>query len=169
MIAKQGTLQGKKVEYLGWERFERAVGRKPAQEILYDKAPLMQQDIVLVPCNPLGTQHWFLLAVLPKDHEILVLDSLAGGFVKPTAKVTINKMWMLLAELDSSLDASQWNFYFNRPTDLPQQQNDYDCGVFTCVYARCLVLKHPVPDHIPSFREVMVLELHQRKLQTFGT
>ena len=108
VIAKQGTLQGKKVEYLGWERFERAVGRKPAQEILYDKAPLMQQDIVLVPCNPLGTQHWFLLAVLPKDHEILVLDSLAGGFVKPTAKVTINKMWMLLAELDSSLDASQW-------------------------------------------------------------
>ena len=25
MIAKQGTLQGEKVEYLGWERFERAV------------------------------------------------------------------------------------------------------------------------------------------------
>ena len=75
MIAKQGTLEGKKVEYLGWERFERVVGRKPAQEILQGKAPLMQQDIVLVPCNPRGSQHWFLLAVFPKGHEILVLNS----------------------------------------------------------------------------------------------
>ena len=131
---------------------------------------MMQQFIVLIPCNPLGTQHWFLLAVLPKNHEILVLDSLAGGFVKPTAKITVNKMWTLLAELDSSLDASQWNFYFNRPTDLPQQQNDYDYGVFTCLrVCKMLVQKHPVPDHIPSFREVMVLELHQRKLQNFST
>lgn len=128
----------------------------------------MQQDIVLMACNPQGTQHLFLLAVSPKDQEILVLDSLAGGFVKPTAKRAINKMWMPLAELDSNVDASQWNYYYNTPTDLPQQQNDYDCGVFLCMYARRLVLRHPMPDKIPIFRQVMVLELHQRKLQSFG-
>lgn len=169
VIARQGRLQGQNVEYLGWERFERVVGTKPAEEILCDKAPLMQQDIVLVPCNPLGTQHWFLLAVLPKDHIILVLDSMAAGFVKPTAKTAINKIWMLLKELDSSIDASKWSFFSNRPTDIPQQPNGYDCGVFVCLYARCLVLKHPVPDHIPTFREVMVLELHQEKLYSFGS
>ena len=90
----------------------------------------MQQDIVLVPCNPRGSQHWFLLAVLPKVHEILVVDSLAGGFVKPTAKMAINMMWTLLAGLDSNVAARHWDFFYNTPTDLPQQQNDYDCGVF---------------------------------------
>lgn len=39
VIAKQGTLEGKKVEYLGWERFERAVQRKSAQEIRKARHP----------------------------------------------------------------------------------------------------------------------------------
>lgn len=114
LIAKEGVLQGKKVDYIQWERFEKAVGRIPARDVLRGKAPLMQQDVVLVPCNPQGSQHWFLLAVLPKGHQILVLDSLAGQFVKPTAKRAISKMWMLLLELDSSIGDHQWNCYSNK-------------------------------------------------------
>lgn len=92
LIAKQGWLQGKNIEYLGWERFEKAVGRSPARDVLRGKAPPMQQDLLLVPCNPRGSQHWFLLVVVPKKHQILVLDSLAGEFVKPTAKRAVAKM-----------------------------------------------------------------------------
>ena len=86
LIAKQGRLQGKNIEYLGWERFDKEVGRSPARDVLRGKAPPMHQDLLLVPCNPRGSQHWFLLTVVPKKHQILVLDSLAGEFVKPTAK-----------------------------------------------------------------------------------
>lgn len=83
LIAKQGATQGSKVECIGWERFEKAVERQPAKDVLKRSAPLMQQDIVLLPCNSEHSQHWFLLALMPKQFQILVLDSMAGNFIKP--------------------------------------------------------------------------------------
>lgn len=167
LIAKQGALQGSKVECIGWECFEKAVGRQPAKDVLTRNAPLLQQDIVLVPCNSENSRHWFLLALLPKQFQILVLDSTAGSFIKPTAKKAITKMWMLLNELDATIDASHWKFIANKPTDIPQQQNDFDCGVYVCMYARCLALQHLMPDHIPSGRKIMILELHQGQLHPY--
>ena len=169
LIAKQGRLQGKNIEYLGWERFDKEVGRSPARDVLRGKAPPMHQDLLLVPCNPRGSQHWFLLAVVPKKHQILVLDSLAGEFVKPTAKRAVAKMWMLLEELDRNISVNQWSCYSNKPMDIPQQQNDYDRGVFRGMYARTLALQHPMPSDIPNFRQVMILELHQGTLQNLDT
>ena len=167
LIAKQGALQGSKVECIGWECFEKAVGRQPAKDALARNAPLLQQDIVIVPCNSENSQHWFLLALLPKQFQILVLDSTAGNFIKPTAKKAITKMWMLLNELDATLDAGHWKFIANKLTDIPQQQNDFDCGVYICMYARCLVLQHLMADHIPSCRKIMILELHQGQLHPY--
>lgn len=129
----------------------------------------MQQDLLLVPCNPRGSQHWFLLVVVPKNHQILVLDSLAVEFVKPTALRAVAKMWMLFEELDSNISVNQWSCYFNKPMNIPQQQNDYDCGVFPCTYARTLALQHPVPPDIPNFSQVIILELHQETLQNLDT
>ena len=165
LIAKQSVDSGQKVDFIGWERFEKSAGRQPAKDVLRGKAPLLEQDVVLVPCNSQESKHWFLLTLLPKEQEIVVLDSMAGVFVKPSAKEAISKMWLLLEELDTSIDASDWNFYCNKPADIPQQQNDYDCGVYLCMYARCLVLQHPMPLHLASFRKIMVLELHEQKLQ----
>jgi len=167
LIAKQGALQGSKVECIGWECFEKAVGRQPAKDVLTRNAPLLQQDIVLVPCNSGNSRHWFLLALLPKQFQILVLDSTAGSFIKPTSQNAIKKMWMLLNELDATLDASHWKFIANKPTDIPQQKNDFDCGVYVCMYARCLALQHVMPDHIPSGRKIMILELHQGQLHPY--
>lgn len=165
LIAKEGSLQGKEVEWLGWECFEKAVGRQPAAEILKRKAPLLAQDIILVPCNPGQSKHWFLIAVLPKQHQILVLDSLAGAFIKPSAKKAAIKMWNLLTEIDSTIEAREWNFFGNKPSDIPQQCNDYDCGVFLCAYAKNLVLGCPIAGDILTFRKSMVLELHEGSLR----
>ena len=129
--------------------------------------PLLEQDIFLVPCNSQRSKHWFLLTLLPKEQEILVLDSMAGAFVKPSAKEAISKMWMLLGELDTKINPSDWNIFCNKPRDIPQQQDDYDCGVYLSMYARCLVLQHPMPTNLASFRKIMVLELHRQQLQPF--
>ena len=163
LISKQSVLQGMRVEWIGWEVFEKAVGQQPANIVLKRKAPLLKQDIVLVPCNPGQSKHWFLLVLQPQKCQILVLDSLAGRYIKPTAKNAISKMLLLLKELDTNIDVSKWKFFTNTHTDIPQQQNDYDCGVFACMYARCLVLQHPMTGHIPNFRKMMILELHQQQ------
>lgn len=139
------------------------------RELLKGNAHLMEQDFVLVPCNPDQSQYWFLLAVLPKQRQMLILDSKAGAFTKPTAQNTIEKMWRLLLEVDNSLEANQWHFYSNTPADIPQQHNGYDCGVYICLFARCLLLQSAIPysDSIHKFRQHMILELHEQELQSF--
>ncbi|CAH3196220.1 unnamed protein product, partial [Porites evermanni] len=145
LLAAEASAQGLKAETIGWEPFEKAAGLKPASNILKGKAPLLEQDIVLVPLNPGQSEHWSLLVVKPKEREMFVLDSLAASFLKP----------------------EEWNFSTNTPQDIPQQSNCYDCGVFVCAYARCLLLKSSLPDDFTSFRKHMVLELHGGKIQGF--
>jgi len=85
---------------------------------------VLQQETVFVTCNSEKSRHWFLHDLLPKQFQILVLDSIAGNLNKPTAKKAITKMWMLFSELDSTVDVSHWKFLANKPNDIPQQQND---------------------------------------------
>ena len=86
-----------KVELFGWESFEKGFSQGPLQELVKGKAHLMEQDVMLVPCNPGQSKHWFLLAVLPREKKIIVLDSKAGSFTKPTTQHAIEKMWRLQA------------------------------------------------------------------------
>lgn len=69
LISKDPQEKGAKVE--------KGLGRDPVQELLKRKPPLLQQDVVLVPCNPGKSEHWFLLTVHPQEKEMFVIDSLA--------------------------------------------------------------------------------------------
>lgn len=169
LIQTASLSKGLNVEILGWEAFEKEFGKKPNRDILKGKGPLMNQDVVLVPCNPGNSKHWFLLVVLPKEKELLVLDSKAGSFTKPTTVNAISKMWKLLQQLDSSLHLNQWCFTTNTSIDIPQQGNNIDCGVFLYMFARCFLLQSPVPcsKSIISVRRHMIVELHEQELQSF--
>lgn len=160
--------QGTKAEFLEWETFEKGFSKGLVQEYFKGKAPLMEQDIVLVPCNPGQSKHWFLLVVLPKEKEILVLASMAASFTKPSAVNAVAKMWRILQEVDNRIDANRWQFVTNTPKDVPQQQNNYDCGVFLCFFARSLVLQSAVPSNsVPAFLCHMILELQEQELSNF--
>ena len=99
-----------------FDRFRKAVERQAATAVLARNAPPVAQDGALVPCNSGNGRHWFLLTLLPKQFQILVLDSTAGSFIKPTANNAITKMWMLLNELDATIDASHLKYIANKPT-----------------------------------------------------
>lgn len=168
LITIKGMSQGTKAEFLEWETFEKGFSKGLVQEYFKGKAPLMEQDIVLVPCNPGQSKHWFLLVVLPKEKEILVLASMAASFTKPSAVNAVAKMWRILQEVDNRIDANQWQFVTNTPKDVPQQQNNYDCGVFLCFFARSLVLQSAVPSNsVPAFLCHMILELQEQELSNF--
>ena len=85
--------------------------------------------MIFVPCNQ-HSLHWYLLAVLPSKKCILVLDSKSGDFVKPTAFQSVNKMTSFVVDVDNTIGGSQWEFYFSKAKEIPQQHNDFDCGVF---------------------------------------
>lgn len=170
LLATKSYEEGLKVETIEWEKFEKGIGKRPAKEVLKGKAAILNQDIVLVPCNPGKTKHWFLLVTLPVEKKIIALDSLAASFTKSTVNRSIHKMWNLLKELDESLDMRQWSFCCNSQQDIPQQQNGFDCGVYTSLYARCLLQQSPMvsSDCIQSFRKQMIIELNEEKLQEFA-
>ena len=108
----------------------------------------------------------YLLVVFPHEKVIAVLDSMAGGFVKPNAEVSI-EMWRLLKICDSTLGEKECHFVANRPSDLPQQGNDYDCVVFTSLYARCLIANNSMFVELACLQDVrkhMVAELDKRSI-----
>jgi hypothetical protein len=103
-----------------WEQFEKSSisKRQPSA-----KRKLLEQDVIIVPCCPVSSEHWFLLVVLPKEKLMIALDSLAGKCVKPPAEAAMQKMWVILKKTDPNLDTSIWKFVANMPEDIPQQAN----------------------------------------------
>lgn len=75
----KSSARGLKIEVLTWEEFDRGVGNKSAAEITKEKGPLLEQDMIFVPCNQ-QSLHWHLLAVFPSKKCILLLDSKSGDF-----------------------------------------------------------------------------------------
>ena len=84
------------VETLPWELFERAVGSLPVHRLLKGRNPLLLQDVVLVPCNTPESEHLTLLADLPKEKSVVVLDSMPSNHIKHTSLDAISKMCGLL-------------------------------------------------------------------------
>lgn len=155
---------GLKIEVLTWEQCDRGVGNKSAAEITTGKGPFLEQDMILVPCNP-HSLYWHLLAVYPSEKCILVLDSKSVDFVKPAAFHSAKKMVSFLVEVDNTIDVSQWKFHSSKPKEIPQQHNDFNCGVFVCLYARCLAGgKMLTQSSIPENGKAMILELHDKAL-----
>ena len=130
LLATEASVQGLQAEAIGWDTFEKVVGHRPANNILKGKAPLLEQDIVLVPLNPGLSKDWSLLVVKPKEKKMFVINSLAASFVKPSTKNAISKMWDLLQEIDPKLDPEEWHFSTHQRTFRNNQ----------IVMLRCLVI-----------------------------
>ena len=63
----------KNVTTIKWERFEKSSDKKLGGELL-KKGKVSDYNLILVPCNEVGNNHWFLLCVYPKVQHVVVLD-----------------------------------------------------------------------------------------------
>ncbi|XP_028516280.1 sentrin-specific protease 2 [Exaiptasia diaphana] len=171
LLASESIAKGLKVKTTEWEKFKRAIGKKPTKKVLKDKGSMLDQDAILVPCNPGNSMHWFLFVALPLEKKISALDSLSSSSTKTTAERAINKMWKLPKEYDEDLDLREWSFHCTLSQDVPQQQNGFDCGVYIALHARSLLLQSPMvsSESISSFRKQMSIELHEQKLHDFAS
>ena len=162
-LVKAGSAQkGVKVEIFRWEEFEKLVQRQTLKDPLTDKDDLFKQDAVFFPCNDTEGEHWFLGVMFPQEMCIIVLDNLPGQFVKPTVLKRVEMMVSLLLKADRSTDVSQWSFYSNRPGEIPKQNNTYECGIFSCLYARCVATRSVMipKTEVLAYRQLMIQELH---------
>ena len=58
------------MEVITWEKFEKGVGAVPAKQVLKGISNILNQDLLVIPCNIDSSHHWFLLVVQPISRSV---------------------------------------------------------------------------------------------------
>lgn len=132
---------------------------------------LLQADKILVPINKDGN-HWVLAVINVRDKRFEFYDALPSGWKDFEHEVFGNLRRWLCDEsrdkLKKEWDLTGWVDY--GPTEIPHQQNGYDCGMFAVKYAQCMALDVDLESlpfgqpNLSSFRRRAVLEMMRRKI-----
>ncbi|XP_072313915.1 sentrin-specific protease 2 [Eucyclogobius newberryi] len=122
-------------------------------------------DLILVPLH-LGV-HWALAVIDLKSKSVKTYDSM-GQRHDDVGKLLLRYMQdEHRVKKSRELDISKWTVCSMRPTEIPQQKNGSDCGVFACKYADFIARERPLTFkqcHMPLFRKLMIWEIVHQKL-----
>ena len=125
---------------------------------------IFQQDVILIPIHL--ERHWCLATVCPKEKAIRYYDSMGGRNLELLNRL---KEFMEAESIDKNktqLDTRSWKL--ECVTNIPQQTNGSDCGVFLCKIRRACISSSPVFNFqqrdMPYFRRQMVYEILTKKL-----
>ncbi|XP_026196208.1 sentrin-specific protease 2 isoform X2 [Anabas testudineus] len=122
-------------------------------------------DLILVPLH-LGV-HWAMAVIDLKSKTVRSYDSMGQRHDDICSLLLVYLKEEHRAKKGKELDAIKWTVGSLRATDIPQQKNGSDCGVFACKYAdyiakgRSLTFKQC---HMPLFRKLMIWEILNKKL-----
>ena len=96
---------------LSWELFEK--GKIDTMANYLTKKNALNQDLILIACDPVHSCHWYLLAVFPKEKLVVVLDSLVGNYVKPSTEKAVSKVANVLKAIEPNCNLEEWTFTVN--------------------------------------------------------
>ena len=108
--------------------------------------------------KPWPEQALVSFVVLPREKQILVLDSMVGSLTKPSTEDAVVKMCKILQEIDNNMGAKQWLFATNTQKDVLQPKNSYDSGV-SAFLPNLWFLSHL--NNVHAFQCNIILELHK--------
>ncbi|KTF75218.1 hypothetical protein cypCar_00023503 [Cyprinus carpio] len=126
---------------------------------------LFLYDIILVPLH-LGV-HWSLAVVDFKFKSVQSYDSMGQRHDDICNMILLYLKEEFKVKKGKDLDTLKWTLSSLRPSEIPQQKNGSDCGVFVCKYAdyisrgRNLTFRQ---NHMPYFRKAMIWEILNQKL-----
>ncbi|KAI3756190.1 hypothetical protein L1987_56006 [Smallanthus sonchifolius] len=92
---------------------------------------LLECDKIFVPIHK--EVHWCLAVINKKEEKIQYLDSLGGADKKVLRFLAKYITDEVKDKTGKNIDVSSWELEF--VTDLPNQENGYDCGMFMIKYA----------------------------------
>ncbi len=118
-------------------------------------------DKIFFACN-VNQMHWTCAVIFMQQKRIQFYDSMRGDgyhYSQGLFKYLLDE-WK--AKKGGELpDKDQWKIVGNEQS-VPTQQNGYDCGVFTCMFADFLSLDRPLSftqEHITQCRERIALSI----------
>uniref|UniRef100_A0A1A8M391 SUMO1/sentrin specific peptidase 1 n=1 Tax=Nothobranchius pienaari TaxID=704102 RepID=A0A1A8M391_9TELE len=129
------------------------------------KMDIFSKDILLVPVH-LGV-HWCLCVVDFRKKSIMYFDSM-GGSNDEACQILFDYLQQESKDKKGKeMDTSGWTLHSKKPSEIPQQMNGSDCGMFTCKYADYITKDKPITftqKHMPYFRRRMVWEIVNHNL-----
>ncbi|XP_061752111.1 sentrin-specific protease 2 [Nerophis ophidion] len=126
---------------------------------------LFLYDLVLVPLH-IGV-HWALAVIDLKAKTVKSYDSIGQRHDDVCSLLLLYLKEEHRAKKVRELDSSKWTVGCMRASEIPQQKNGSDCGVFACKYAQYIAKGRPLTFkqwHMPLFRKLMIWEILHRKL-----
>ncbi|XP_037342159.2 sentrin-specific protease 2 [Pungitius pungitius] len=122
-------------------------------------------DLVLVPLH-LGV-HWAMAVIDFKSKTVKSYDSMGQRHDDVCSLLLLYLKEEHKVKRGRELDSPKWTVGSLRATEIPQQRNGSDCGVFVCKYADYIAKGRPLSFkqcHMPVFRKVMIWEILNQKL-----
>jgi sentrin-specific protease 1 len=121
-------------------------------------------DKIFIPVN-MSNVHWACAVIYIQDRKIQFFDSMGGdGMYYMKALLQYLKDEWATKNNSQELPAlSEWRL-ITCTADTPKQENGFDCGVFTCMFADFLSVGYPLTftqDHITRCRERIALSILQ--------
>ncbi|KAJ8003708.1 hypothetical protein DPEC_G00151120 [Dallia pectoralis] len=126
---------------------------------------IFHYDIILVPLH-LGV-HWSLAVVDCTSRTVRSYDSIGQRHDDICSLLLLYLREEHQAKKGKDLDMSKWTVSSLRASEIPQQKNGSDCGVFACKYADYIAQGRPLTFrqcHMPLFRKLMIWEILNQKL-----
>jgi sentrin-specific protease 1 len=127
------------------------------------KEDLLSFDLLLVPIFLSG--HWMLCTIDLTDKKVYLYDSLMCISSEETAIQILSNLKRFVEEKERrKTGAIQTNLELQIMKDAPQQENGYDCGMFTILNARYLAedMKPSYPtssEFIAIFRTILACDI----------
>ncbi|XP_067315274.1 sentrin-specific protease 2 isoform X3 [Pseudorasbora parva] len=166
MSRSEQEVGGRKIYSFSTFLFPKLHGGGHASVRRWTKAvDLFLYEIILVPLH-LGV-HWSLAVVDFKSKSVLSYDSMGQRHDDICNMILLYLKEEFKVKKGKDLDMSKWTLSSLRPSEIPQQKNGSDCGVFVCKYAdyisrgRNLTFRQ---NHMPYFRKAMIWEILNQKL-----
>ncbi|XP_056248822.1 sentrin-specific protease 2 [Seriola aureovittata] len=126
---------------------------------------LFLYDLILVPLH-LGV-HWAMAVIDFKSKTVKSYDSMGQRHDDICSQLLLYLKEEHKAKKGRELDSAKWTIGSLRATEIPQQKNGSDCGVFACKYADYIAKGMPLTFkqcHMPLFRKLMIWEILNQKL-----
>ncbi|XP_039994070.1 sentrin-specific protease 2 isoform X2 [Xiphias gladius] len=126
---------------------------------------LFLYDLILVPLH-LGV-HWAMAVIDFKSKTVKSYDSMGQRHDDICSHLLLYLKEEHKAKKGRELDSAKWTIGSLRATEIPQQKNGSDCGVFACKYADYIAKGRPLTFkqcHMPLFRKLMIWEILNQKL-----
>jgi len=126
---------------------------------------IFSKEKLIIPIHIEEMSHWCLVCVDFKEKTIKYYDSLGERNFKCLKFILFYLFMEHLHKKDTEFHAGGW--LLQNVPDCPQQENDWDCGVFICIYAEYLTRGAPFDfsqKDMKRFRKQIRAEIKKKQL-----